>query len=142
MTLLLPQSEGIPLPRPTPLTAPFWDACGRGVLAFQRCSHCATAVFNPAPICPRCHGRHLDWIESAGRGSIYSWTVAYRPLSPKFTDVYAPVIVDVDEGYQMVSNVIGCDTADLAVGMRVEVEFHSVGEIALPYFRPSDETLT
>ena len=138
MTILLPQSAGIPLPRPTPLTTPFWDACRRGVLTFQRCAQCATAVFNPAPLCPRCLSGSLHWVESAGRGAIYSWTVAYRPLSPAFTDVYAPAIIDVDEGYQMVSNVIGCDTTQLAVGMRVEVQFHSVGEISLPYFRPAE----
>jgi uncharacterized OB-fold protein len=120
------------------LSAPFWDGCTQRRLLFQRCADCAAAVFNPAPICSRCHSRALAWEQSCGLGSIYSWTVAHRPLSPKFTDVYAPVIVDLDEGYQMVSNVIGCDVADLAVGMPVQVEFHTVGDVALPYFRPVD----
>jgi len=37
----------------------------------------------------------------------------------------------------MLANVVGCDVADLAVGMRVQVEFHPVSEgYVLPYFRP------
>lgn len=136
MTLLVPQNEGIPLPRPNPLTTPFWEGCAEGRLLFQRCANCAAAVFNPAPICPRCHSRRLEWEESSGVGTIYSWTVAYRPLSPKFTDVYAPVIIDLAEGYQMVSNVIGCDIDDLAVRLPVRVDFHAVGDFTLPYFRP------
>jgi uncharacterized OB-fold protein len=107
---------------------------------FQRCVNCGAAVFNPAPVCPRCHSQLLDWERSSGFGAIYSWTVAYRALSPKFTEVYAPVIVDLDEGYQMVSNVIGCDVADLTVDMRVRVEFHPVGDMTLPYFTPTDRT--
>ena len=137
MTLLVPQSAGIPLPRPTSYSKPFWDACAEGRLTYQRCTGCDTAIFNPAPLCPACHSRELAWHDSAGRGSIYSWTVAHRPLSPKFTPVYAPIIVDLDEGFQMVSNLIGCDDSQLAVGLRVEVEFHPVDTVTLPYFRPA-----
>jgi hypothetical protein len=43
----------------------------------------------------------------------------------------------MDEGYQILANVVGCAVADLAVGQRVAVEFHPVSEgYALPYFRP------
>jgi uncharacterized OB-fold protein len=134
--MLVPQAEGIPVPRMNTLTRPFWDACATGRLTFQRCTSCRHAVFNPAPICSVCHSTSLAWEDSAGLGSVYSWTVAYRPLSPAFTAPYAPVIVDMDEGYQIVSNVIGCRVGDLAVGMRVAVEFHGVGDVTLPYFRP------
>ena len=46
-------------------------------------------------------------------------------------------VVDMDEGYQMLANIVGCDVADVAVGLRVGVEFHPVADgYALPYFRP------
>ena len=135
--MLAPQAEGIPVPRTNTLTRPFWEACAEGRLIFQRCTSCRRAIFNPAPICPSCHSAALGWEDSAGGGSVYSWTVAYRPLSPAFTAPYAAVIVDLDEGYQMVSNLIGCRVGDIAVGMRVQVEFHNVGAVTLPYFRPA-----
>jgi hypothetical protein len=67
---------------------------------------------------------------------VYSWTIAYRPQTEAFTVPYAPVIVNLNEGFQMLSNIIDCDTNDLAVGMRVQVEFREVGQMTLPYFRP------
>ena len=135
--MLVPQSEGIPLPRPSIVSRPFWDGCAEGRLLYQRCAPCGTAVFNPAPICPSCRSRDLVWTESAGAGSIYSWTVAHRPMTASYTAPYAPIIVDLDEGYQMVSNLIGCPVDVVAVGLRVEVEFHSIGPMTLPYFRPA-----
>ncbi|HVU72856.1 MAG TPA: OB-fold domain-containing protein [Mycobacteriales bacterium] len=137
MTLLEPQTSGIPLPRPSSLTRPFWDGCKEGRLLFQRCTTCAAAIFDPALACRTCRGRDLVWEQSAGRGEIYSWTVAHRPLSPAFTAVYAPVIVTLDEGYRMISNIVGCDDSLLAVGLRVEVLFHRIDDTVLPYFRPA-----
>jgi uncharacterized OB-fold protein len=144
VTLLVPQSPGIPLPRPSDLTRPFWDGCARGELLYQRCPRCGTAVFDPAPICPACRSRELEWQRSGGHGAVYSWTIARRPLSPAFTDVYAPIIVELDEGFWMISNLVGCDDGELAVGMRVEVAFHPIddpqgGTVTLPYFRPETD---
>jgi len=138
MTMLVPQGEGIPLPRSSPLTKPFWDGCREGRLLYQRCAQCDTAVFNPAPICPRCRTQELAWHDGKGVGSIYSWTVAYRPMTASFTAPYAPIIVDLDEGYQMVSNLIGCDVDAVAIGLRVQVTFRQIGASTLPYFRPLD----
>lgn len=139
--VLLPQAEGIPLPNPTPVSQPFWDGCARGELLYQRCGACGRAVFNPAPACRWCSSRELTWQRSAGLGSLYSWSVVWRPQAPAFRVPYAAALVDVDEGYQILSNVIGCTPGDLRLGLRLQVEFHPVGGgIHLPYFRPAAET--
>jgi uncharacterized OB-fold protein len=63
--------------------------------------------------------------------------VVWHPQTPAFTTPYVAAIIDVDEGYQMLANVIGCEPGDVNVGMRVQVEFHTIGaEISLPYFSP------
>jgi uncharacterized OB-fold protein len=103
----------------------------------QRCDACGHAEFDPAVVCRRCGARALTWARSAGLGTVYSWTVVWRPQQPSFVVPYAPAIVDLDEGYQMLAAVIGCRVADLTVGLRVAVEFHPVADgFALPYFRP------
>ncbi len=131
------QGAGIPLPRPTVVSKPYWDGCRRGELLFQRCRACSATVFNPAPACRQCLSSDLAWERSAGVGSVYSWTVVHRPQTPAFTVPYAVAIVDLDEGYQMMSNVIGCRPDDVAIGMRVRVEFRAIDdEITLPYFVP------
>jgi uncharacterized OB-fold protein len=137
MTVLEPQDGEIPLPRTSAIAQPFWEGCERSELMFQRCGGCGRAVFNPAPICRFCTSRDLSWERSAGRGTVYSWTVAWRPQSPAFTTPYAPVIVELDEGYYLLSNLVGCEVEDIRVGLPVEVVFHRVSDArTLPYFRP------
>jgi hypothetical protein len=128
----------IPLPRPTPLSRPHWDGCREGRLRVQRCDDCGSHVFVPQPLCPRCQGARLSWVESAGRGSLYSFTVVHRPQRPEFEVPYTVAIVALDEGFFMLSNLVECEPARIAVGMRVEVVFRRMSdEITLPYFRPS-----
>jgi hypothetical protein len=135
---LVPQPATVPHPWPSTLSKPYWDAAERHELVYQHCGACGRAEFDPALLCRRCGSRALTWERSAGLGTVYSWTVVWRPQQPAFVVPYAPAIVDMDEGYQMLANVVGCDVADLAVGMRVAVEFHPVsGGYVLPYFRPN-----
>src|SRR5437870_2843830 len=107
MTTLQPQGPGIPVPRPSRVSAPYWEGCRLGELRFQRCAGCGSAVFQPSVICPACRGRDLRWVVSGGRGKLYSWTVVWRPQTPAFTVPYAPAIVEIDEGFHLVTAVIG-----------------------------------
>ena len=136
--LLKPHPSGTPLPSPSGLSGPFWQGCALGELRFQRCDQCGAAVFNPAPRCRSCRSAGLVWELSNGTGSLYSWTVVWRPQTPAFEVPYAPAIVELDEGYHMISNVIGCPAQQLSTGMRLVVEFHDAGHgVQLPYFRPA-----
>jgi uncharacterized OB-fold protein len=137
MTLLVPQGSSIPHPVPSLVSQPFWDGCRRGELLFQRCRQCGAITHTPASICAHCASPDMAWEASAGLGTTYSWSVVWRPQTPEFIVPYAPVIIDVDEGWQILSNLIGCEHDAAAVGMRVQVEFHPLSEtISLPYFRP------
>ena len=139
MTQLVQQTGHIPLPEPTTISEPFWDGCREGKLLFQRCKQCSHPNFDPVVACRRCLSTELDWEESRGEGSVYSWTVVWRPQTPAFTVPYAPVIIDMDEGYQMLSSLIDCDTDALAKGLRVQVDFREMSDvITLPYFRPAE----
>lgn len=138
MTRLEPQPPGITLPQPGPVSAPYWEGCAAGELRYVRCTSCDTVVMNPSTVCHACLGRDLMWQVSSGRGSLYSWTVVWRPPTPAFQVPYAPAIVELDEGFHLITAIIGCEPDELADGLRVEMELHDAGEgIALPYFRPS-----
>ena len=137
MTLLSPQPVGIPVPRPSAVAAPYWEGCRAGVLRLQRCAVCGAVAPKPARLCRSCHTPTLVWEDSSGAGSLYSWTVVWRPQHPSFVVPYAPAIVTIDEGMRVLSAMVGCEPDDLHDGMRVAVEFHPAGdEISLPYFRP------
>lgn len=135
--LLSAQRAAVPHATPGPLTAPFWQGCAEGRLLFQRCASCAAANFPPAELCRQCLSTELDWECSAGSGVVYSWTVVHRGVTPVFETPYAPAIIDMDEGYQILTNVIDTDIALLRVGLAVTVDFRAVGDdLWLPYFKP------
>ncbi|MBL7489411.1 OB-fold domain-containing protein [Frankia sp. AgB1.9] len=118
-------------------SAPFWAGCDAGELRFQRCRACGRADLPPAEHCRECLSGDQAWEASAGLGTVYSWTVVHRPVTPDFAAPYAPVIVELDEGPLLVTNLVGCPPARLRVGLRVAVLFHRAGAgPALPYVHP------
>ena len=138
MSTLLPQAEGIPSPRPSLHSRPYWEGCRRHQLLYQRCAECSLRGLSAFTVCARCHAQSPVWEESTGRGSLYSWTVVWRPPDPTFVVPYAPAVIRLDEGFFMMSAVIGCEPEALHEGLGLAVEFHRVSdEITLPYFRPA-----
>ncbi len=94
-------------------------------------------MFIPQPICTGCQGDHLEWVESSGRGRVYSFTTVHRPPRPEFDVPYVVAIVELDEGWHMLTNLIGCEPNSVQVDMPVEVSFERMSEeITLPMFRP------
>jgi uncharacterized OB-fold protein len=131
------RTNSIPLPHPTPLSQPHWDGCLEGVLRVQRCRDCGTHVFIPQPVCTECFEQSLGWIDSSGRGTLYSYTIVHRPQQPSFDVPYVPIIVEMEEGWHMMSNLKHAALDSIEIGMSLEVFFESMSEkIALPYFRP------
>ncbi|BBZ46520.1 Zn-ribbon domain-containing OB-fold protein [Mycobacterium parmense] len=131
---LKPQSGSVPH-AVGPVSMPFWQGCRSGELRYQRCAACGLANFPPAENCRECLSDELRWQRSGGAGEIYSWTVVHRPVTAEFESPYAPAIITLDEGYQMLTNVVGVAPEDLRIGMRVRVQFHAVGtDVTLPYF--------
>ena len=64
--------------------------------------------------------------------------VVWRPQHPAFTIPYVPAIVFLDEGFHLVSSIVGCCPNEITSGMRLTVTFHAASDdIVLPYFRPA-----
>ena len=106
-----------------------------GVLAFQRCAGCGAAFFYPRVLCPLCGGNDLTWETSSGRGVIYATTAVYR----RDGDPYNVVLVDLDEGFRMMSRVDGVPAERVEVGARVMLRIDCEGESPVPVFVPADE---
>lgn len=136
--LLAPQPLGIPLPAPSTRSQPFWDGCRANQLVLPRCTNCGARALRAFAACAACHQTSLGWEPSGGRGSLYSWTVVWRPPHPALTVPYAPAVVTLDEGWWFLSAVVGCAPDELRDGMALAVEFHPASEsLVLPYFRPA-----
>ena len=130
--------HSIPLPRPTPLSEPHWAGCRAGRLRVQRCRACQRYVFIPQPVCTHCSADQLEWVDSTGRGTLYSFTTVHRPPRPEFDVPYTVAIVELDEGFHMLTNLVDCPPEALRIGLPVEVTFQPMSdEITLPMFRPA-----
>lgn len=91
-----------------------------GELAFQRCGRCGRAVFYPRVGCPRCGSRELRWERSGGSGILYSITV----IHPRDGEPHNVVLVDLDEGFRMMSRLVGPEWESAAIGdpVRARIE--------------------
>lgn len=117
-------------------TSFFWDAAQRGRLAVQKCGECSALRHPPSPACPHC--RSLAWqpIELSGRGKLHSYTVVRNPPAPGFDGPAIVVLVDLDEGVRIVSNMGGIDPATLVIGEPLEAYFVEQAEgWTAPQFR-------
>jgi uncharacterized OB-fold protein len=89
-----------------------------GKLGYQRCTVCSAAVFYPRVLCPFCGSSALEWCESVGRGTVYATTAVYsRNRAPRNV-----VLVDLDEGFRMMSRVEGVPAEEVEIGTRVRFE--------------------
>ncbi len=134
---LTPQQPGFPVPPRSRRSAPFWEGARQGRLVLPRCSACGTPALRAFFACSHCGEQALDWGTSAGRGTLYSWTVVWRAPHPGFATPYAPAVVRLDEGWWILSAVVGCAPGSLRDGLPLQVEFHPASdEVSLPYFAP------
>jgi uncharacterized OB-fold protein len=105
----------------------------------QRCTGCGAYRFPPRDLCSACLSRAADWVEVRGRGRIFSYTVVHQVYHPAFAAEvpYAVVVVELDEGARMTSNLVDCPVGAIRIDLPVEVVFEPVSdEVVLPKFRP------
>lgn len=118
----------------------YWEGCRNHRLRIQKCKDCGSYRWYPRLMCHRCNSMDVEWVKVSGKGTVYSWTVVEHPTGAIWVDEvpYIVVIVELDEGVRMVSNMVDCRPDELRVGMPVEVVFDDVTEqVTLPKFRPA-----
>ena len=136
-----------PLPVPDELSAPYWEAAARHVLAVARCSRCERLVMPPGQACPHCHTPDPDFTfeQVSGRGTVRSWTVMRQSFLPGFSEEVPFVLVDVELAEQpelrLIGRLLDGPDAPLSVGAPVTVAFEDVAEgVSIPAFTLGGET--
>lgn len=120
-------------------TQPFWDACREHRLVVPRCADCGTTRFPPGPFCPACQSQRVDWAELPGTGSIYSYTIVSRSLTPQMdaSIPYAPAVIELDgaDGRRLISCVVDTALDDVQIGARVRVRWEDRPDgVSVPRF--------
>ena len=128
-----------PLPQPSAWSAPYWAAAREKRFVLQACNACDVPIMYPRRFCPHCLGDDLEFRPSAGTGKIYSVTVQVAGPPTGFSDrlPYVLAVIRLDEGVQLMSNIVGDDRETAKIGDRVTVDFETAedGETVLPVFR-------
>ena len=130
-----------PLPVAQPESDHYWQQAANGKLVIQKCSGCGEVQFYPRVLCVHCGGRSLEWIETSGKATLFTFAIVHVPPLPGFAGdaPYITAIVELEEGVKMPSQVIGIepDPELIHIGMPLEVVFEQVtDEITLPKFKP------
>jgi len=126
-----------PMPVPTPTSQPFWDALAEHKIRIQYSPSAQRYVFDPRILAPGTLADDLQWQQISGAASLYSYTVAHRPVAPHFADA-VPHIVAVaqwDEGPRFATEIVNADPAELRVGMRIQPVFVDVPDEGITLLR-------
>ena len=111
--------------------AAYIEYCKKGQLAYQFCTDDNTAVFYPRVVAPKTGSRNLEWRVSKGLGTVYAATTT--------TDVkrgnpdYNVALIELEEGFRMMSRVEDIPSTDVKVGMKVKMRMHPGDEKNPPY---------
>ena len=130
---MLSQDRSLPAPLVSPETEVFWAATRQGKLLIKHCNDCGENHFYPRSLCPYCFSDRTEWLQSAGRGAIYSCSVLRRTQVP-----YCVAYVTLDEGPTMLTNIVDCELDAVQIGQRVTLVFKPTEDGgALPMFAPA-----
>lgn len=133
-----------PVPSITDEDREFWEGAQKNKFLLQKCLDCNKLQFFPRPVCVGCFSMNLGWQESAGVGTVYSFTPVTMPLHPAASkyveETGIPFIfaaIDLDEGVRVMSEIIGCKPEEIKLGARVKVSFEEAKgtQFKLPKFR-------
>ena len=132
-----PKAKALRPRPPTTLDTQWWfDGCKDGKLLIQRCTACGVLRHPPGPACAECHSFEWDTVEASGKGTVYSFVVAHHPQAPSFDYPLAVVLVELEEGTRLVSNLVDVDPDDIVIGMPVVAELVAFdNELTIPQFR-------
>jgi uncharacterized OB-fold protein len=133
-----------PLPYASWESRGWWEGAGRGEIVLQRCTSCGNAQHKPRALCVKCLTDTIEYFVASGRGAVYTFTVTNQNLVLPFRDhlPYVLAYVELEEGPRVLTNIVGCEPADVHIGMPVVADFATAdrddGEaFAVPRFRPA-----
>jgi len=105
-----------------------------GELAYQYSTAAQRAVFFPRVRCPYSGQDCLEWRISSGLGTVYSTTV----VQSRQGNPYNVALIDLDEGFRLMSRVQTRDPMQVTIGQRVRFQTATQDDLEdpIPVFIP------
>ncbi len=118
------------MPNEDPDNKPFFDAAREGKLLIGKCLDTGKTFFPPRHVSPFTLSNNVEFVQSAGLGEIYSWSVQ-RGKEP-----YCLAYVTLAEGPTMMTNIIQTDLDQISIGQKVKLVFKATEGAPVPMFTP------
>lgn len=114
-----------PLPDPTPLTQPYWEALRRHRIEIQYSPSTDSYVFYPRAVTPGTLRDDLEWREISGAATLITYAIAERPTAPPWRDSTPQVLAVLQwaEGPRFTTSIVDADQDELTIGMEMEPVF-------------------
>lgn len=114
----------------------YLEYCAQGQLAYQYSPSADLAVFYPRTVAPVTGADDLEWRISSGRGVVY----ATSTVRPRGGEPHNVSLVELEEGFRMMTSVVDIPVDDVHAGMKVTVAFRPIGQDGqlLPVFTKED----
>ena len=110
-------------------TEPFWHAATERRLTAPQCAECGSFRMPPTPFCPGCLSQRINWPSLSGDGTVFSYTVVRKAITPEMECAlpYVPALVDLDgaPGARLITTIIDVPVDDIHVGARVRVVWNA-----------------
>lgn len=110
-------------------SGPYWDATREKRLVIQYCVQSGQYQFYPRPVSIATGHYEPEWREVSGNGEVYSYSITrsgpgpFRSITP-----YVVAIIRLNEGVDILSNIVNLGSSSLEIGLRVK-----------PYWLPLDD---
>jgi uncharacterized OB-fold protein len=110
----------------------FREFLRQGRFLVQRARTSGRVVFYPRVAEPGTGERDLEWVPCRGAGTVYATTVIRR--RPEKGGDYNVALIDVDDGFRMLSRVEATSPDDVTIGQRVQARISEIdGEPAIVF---------
>ena len=130
------EDRAISDPALNPGDEPYFAAAAESRLLVKSCKACGEHHHYPRSFCPFCWNPDVEWTDTQGTGSIYTFSVTRRGAGAPYCIAY----VTLDEGPVMLTNIVDTDLDAVRIGQRVKVVFKtSAGGTSIPMFTPAEE---
>jgi len=129
-----------PLPVVNDLNKPHWEGAKRHEFLIQKCGDCSHTWFPPFPTCTKCLSTNVNWVNTSGKGNVFSFIVYHQGWLPGYKEdlPYNCAIIELEEGVRFINNLVDMDNKDIKVGMPVQVTFEDINpEVTIPHFKPA-----
>jgi uncharacterized OB-fold protein len=127
-----------PLPNIVDENRTFWEATKKEELRMQKCIDCGHIRYPIGPVCTKCLSDKFTWEKLSGKGKVFNKIVIHQVYNKAYADdvPYNVVMVKLDEGPKMFSNIVDSENDAIAIDMPVEVVFdHVTDDVAIPKFK-------